>query len=118
VHAVTGESRPDRSVCPRDMTLLRGRARPARLERVAPLAVTDIETISDDREHHRVCAEQELPVFDGLVIHVRLHLRSAVAVPAKFVANFRLQGERTGHCRQYTATSIGGKDKSALELTA
>jgi hypothetical protein len=97
--------------------LLRGRARPARLERVAALTVTDVETISNDRKHHGVRAEQKLAVLDGLVVHVRLRVRSAVAVPAKFVANFRLEGERAGHCRQYTATWIGGKDKSALELT-
>jgi hypothetical protein len=44
-------------------------------------------------------------------------VRRAVAVPANSVANFGLEAERTCHCRQYTASWIGGKDKSALELT-
>jgi hypothetical protein len=99
------------------VTLLRGGAGTARLERVAALAVTDIETISNDRKHHWVCAEQELAVFDRLVVHVGQHVRRAVAVPANSVAHFGLEAERTCHCRQYTASWIGGKDKSALELT-
>jgi hypothetical protein len=77
--------------------MLRGGARAARLERVAALAVTDIETIPDDGKHHRVRAEQELAVFDSLVVHIGQHLRGAVAVPAQSVASFRLEAERTSH---------------------
>jgi hypothetical protein len=97
--------------------MLRGAAKTASLERIAVLAVADIEPIPDDGEHHRVRAIQKLTVFDGLEVHVGEDVRGAMTIPAKFVANFRLETQRAGHCQQYTASWIGGKGKSALELT-
>jgi hypothetical protein len=97
--------------------MLRGAARAARLERVAALTVADIEVIPDHGKHHRVRAVQKMAVLDGLEVHVRQDVRGAMAIPAMLMANFWLEAQRAGHCRQYTASWIGGKDKSALELS-
>lgn len=99
------------------MTMLRDAAGTARLERIAALAVADIELVPDDGEQHRVRAIQKLTIFDRLEVHGGKDVRRAMAIPAKLLANFRLEAQRAGHCWQYTACWIGGKDKSALELT-
>jgi hypothetical protein len=99
------------------VALLRGAARTAWLERVTPLAIADIEMIPDHREHHRVRAVQKLTVFGRLEVHLGQDVRGTMAVPAMLVSNFGLQGPRTGHAMEYTASWIGGKDKSALELS-
>jgi hypothetical protein len=97
---------------------LRGAAGTTRLERVAPLAVADIKVIPDHREHHRVRAVQQVTIFDGLKVHLGEDGRGALAIPAKPVADFRCEAQRTGHGGQCTTNWISGKDQSTLELTA
>jgi hypothetical protein len=99
------------------VALLRGAARRTWLEPVAPLAVAHIEDIADDWEHHRMAAEQKMPVLDGLIVHAATDVGSPVPVPAQSVAGFGFEAERAGHRGQYTVSWIAGKDKSALELT-
>ena len=84
-----------------------GAARTARLERVAPPAVTDIEVIPDHREHHRVGAVQQLAVFDGLEVHVGEDVGRAMPVPTRLVADFRLEGQ----LRYHVATVYGELDR-------
>jgi hypothetical protein len=79
------------------VTLLRGGTGTARLERVAALTISDIEVIRDHGKHHRVGAKEQLPVFDRLEVHVGHDVRGAMAVPAKFMAKFRLEAQWTGH---------------------
>ena len=62
-------------------------------------------------------AVQELTIFDGLKVHLGKDVRGALAIPTQFVTDFGVSVQQTGHCGQYTTSWIGGKDKSALELS-
>jgi hypothetical protein len=79
------------------VALLRRAARTARLERIAPPAVTDIEVIPDHREHHRVGAVQQLAVLDSLEVHVGEDVGRAMAVPTRLVAGFGLEWQLSYH---------------------
>ena len=53
---------------------------------VAVVAVADVEVITDDGQHHRVCAVDEEAVFDGVRGEVARNVRGPAAVPAPRVA--------------------------------
>ena len=58
---------------------------------LAGCAVSDVEVIADDRKPHRVDAEKQLPVRDGVKADVRRDLLGSPAIPARTMARFRSQ---------------------------
>ena len=69
-----------------------------RLEDVAPLAVPQIELVTDDREEHRVRAVQQLAVHDGVDAESGGQAGRASAVPAQSMTVFGFhEAPRTDH---------------------
>ena len=58
---------------------------------VAGRAIADVELVADDRKPHRVRAEQELAVFDGVKAEVDGEIRSAAAVPTGAMTDLRFE---------------------------
>src|SRR5437870_4265953 len=85
-----------------------------RLEIVARSAVADVELIADNREPHRVRAEKELPVFDGVKTvktDVAGNVRGTPAVPACPVAGFWLCVAHLACCGTYPGGSAAPSPK-------
>ena len=71
---------------------------PRGLEVVTCGAIADVELVADDRKPHRVRAEQELAVFDGMGAEVGGESGRAAAVPARAMTKLRLWvGGGNGH---------------------
>ena len=77
--------------------MLRGAAGTARLERVAALAVADIEVIPDDGEHHRVRADTEADRLRPSGSSCRAGRARCDGRTSKACGELRLEAERTGH---------------------
>src|SRR5207244_4364411 len=61
-----------------------------RFEVLTVSAITHVELIPDNREPHRMRAEEQLTVFDRVRPEVRWDVRRPAAVPARPMACFRL----------------------------
>ena len=75
-----------------------GRPQP---EVLAPVAVPHVEVVADDREQHRVTAEEEMPVLDRLHAKLVGEVGGAAAVPAGAVPDFGFgaRGKRPARMR-------------------